>query len=81
MQESKTHDLPDRTLGSGTLPSPEAGVKDRDVSSALRKLDLFLLPAVTLIYFLNFLDRCVTHLRRSRSLVALIRLPGQIQHR
>ncbi|CAD6589177.1 MAG: hypothetical protein TREMPRED_005279, partial [Tremellales sp. Tagirdzhanova-0007] len=57
MQESKTHDLPDRTLGSGTLPSPEAGVKDRDVSSALRKLDLFLLPAVTLIYFLNFLDR------------------------
>lgn len=45
----------DGLVQSGTLSSTDV---DKAVfRSALRKLDLFLLPAVTFIYFLNFLDR------------------------
>lgn len=52
---------------SGTLESKEVGPDRSDVQldraihrKALLKLDLILLTTVTVIYFLNFLDRCVT---------------------
>lgn len=52
---------------SGTLESKEVGPDRDDVQldraihrKALLKLDLILLTTVTVIYFLNFLDRCVT---------------------
>jgi hypothetical protein len=55
---------------SDTPPSKEIG-PGRDVDEidraihrkALLKLDLILLTTVTVIYFLNFLDRCVGYVR------------------
>ena len=55
MQESKTRDQTEATR-SGNRPSP-GPAPDPSINSAIRKLDLLLLPVVTLIYFLNFLDR------------------------
>jgi hypothetical protein len=55
---------------SDTPPSKEIGPgrdddqRDRTIHrKALLKLDLILLTTVTVIYFLNFLDRCVGYVR------------------
>jgi hypothetical protein len=62
-----------QTPTSDTLPSKEIGPGrddnqlDRTIHrKALLKLDLILLTTVTVIYFLNFLDRCVLGHGRGR---------------
>ncbi len=71
--------------GPTDLPKDHKGVNDDGTVSpggfgndidkvvfrrALLKLDMFLLPAVTFIYFLNFLDRSVKALRTGQPVMS-----------
>jgi len=55
-QPQKSDTPPSKEIG----PGPDENQHDRTIHrKALLKLDLILLTTVTIIYFLNFLDRCV----------------------
>jgi hypothetical protein len=44
-------------LGAATVPSEDSDTSGINERSLLRKLDLRLLPAVSILYLLSFLDR------------------------
>jgi hypothetical protein len=54
MKEGKRTTTPD---GEEVEPVILPGFSDKHLKRALLKLDCFLLPIATAIYFLNFLDR------------------------
>lgn len=58
-EDQKAVEPEDQLLGSAQNHQHDlaSGLDGKAYKRALRKLDLFLLPTVTFIYFLNFLDR------------------------